>query len=97
MKPYYEWEGYHDGPELEALFADQYLASHPGGPFTTYLPLLAAHRWLCAADAYKNENKPADAARTHKLYEQRIASARNSADLMIRTAAEELIARNRCR
>jgi hypothetical protein len=97
LKPCYEWEGHHDCPEHEAVFALEYQAAHPGGPFRDYLPLLAAHRWLCTAEAYEYEKRPADAARSRQAYEQTITAARESRDLLVRTAAEGLTARGRCR
>jgi hypothetical protein len=91
-----EWEGYHECPEREALFADQYQAAHPRGPFSQYLPLLSAHRWLCVAEAYEYEKRPADAARSRAAYEERVKTARASSVLLIRTAADRLAARRRC-
>jgi hypothetical protein len=91
-----EWEGHHDCPEREALFADQYQAAHPRGPFSEYLPLLSAHRWLCVAEAYEYEKRPADAARSRAAYEQRVKIARASSVLLIRSAAERLASRARC-
>ena len=96
LKPCYEWEGYHDCPEREARFADAYQARHPGGPFSAYLPLLAAHRWLCTAEAYDYEKRSEDAGRSRQAYEQRIIAARKSTQLLIRTAAARLVARGRC-
>src|SRR6185295_7214700 len=72
LRPCYEWEGFHDCPEREARFADEYQASHPGGPFSGYLPLLAAHRWLCTAEAYEYEKRPSDAERSLRLYRERL-------------------------
>jgi len=92
----YEWEGLHECPEREALFADKYQAAHPKGPFSEYLPLLAAHRWLCSAEAYDFEKQPADAERSRRIYEQRLSTARGSRVLLIRTAAERLAARGKC-
>jgi len=63
LNPCYEWEGYHDCPEREAEFAEQYLIRHPHSVFAEYLPLLIAHRWICTAEAYDYEKKPVDAAR----------------------------------
>jgi hypothetical protein len=96
LRPCYEWEGYHDCPEREALFADEYQAAHPKGPFSDYLPLLAAHRWLCSAEAYDFEGQPADADRCRRMYEQRLSAARVSRVLLIRAAAERLAARGKC-
>jgi hypothetical protein len=96
LQPSYEWEGYHDGPEREAVFATEYQAAHPGGPFSKYLPLLAAHRWLCTAEAYEYEKRPADAARSQRAYEEAISTARLSSALLVRTAAERLSASGRC-
>jgi len=92
----YEWEGMHDCPEREALFADEYQAAHPRGPFSDYLPLLASHRWLCSAEAYDYEGQPADAERCLRMYEQRLSTARVSRVLLIRAAAERLAARGKC-
>jgi hypothetical protein len=96
LRPCYEWEGYHDCPEREAMFAAEYQTAHPGGPFSQYLPLLAAHRWLCTAEAYEYEKRPEDATRSRRAYERTISTARGSTDLLVRTAAEALTARGRC-
>jgi len=96
LRPCYEWEGYHDCPEREALFADEYQAAHPRGPFSDYLPLLAAHRWLCSAEAYDFEGQPANAERCRRMYEQRLSTARVSRAPLIRAAAERLAARGKC-
>ena len=92
----YEWEGFHDCPEAEARFADDYQSAHPNGPFSSYLPLLAAHRWLCTAEAYEYEHRPADAARSRRAYEARLELARRVKTLLFRTAAERLAMRGRC-
>ena len=92
----YEWEGFHDCPEREAQFADDYQTAHPNGPFSSYLPLLAAHRWLCTAEAYEYEQRPADAARSRRAYAARLQFARRVKDLLFRTAAEQLATRGRC-
>jgi len=96
LRPCYEWEGFHDCPEREATFAEEYQATHPGGPFSEYLPLLAAHRWLCTAEGYEGEQRSADAARSRRAYEQAVLTASKSATLLIRSAAEGLMARGRC-
>lgn len=96
LRPCYEWEGFHGCPEREAMFAEEYQATHPGGPFSEYLPLLAAHRWLCTAEAYEGEKRPEDAARSRRAYEQEVLTASKSAGLLVRTAAEGLRARGRC-
>ncbi len=96
LKPCYEWEGYHECPEREAVFAAQYLAAHPGGPFSAYLPLLAAHRWICAAEAYEYEKQPGGAARSRESYEQSISQARRSTSPLVRMAAEALVAHGSC-
>ena len=96
LRPCYEWEGYHDCPEREAEFADAYQAAHPGGPFSTYLPLLAAHRWLCTAEGYDYEKQPTEASRSRRNYQQGVSTAQKSSVLLIRTAAERLAARGRC-
>jgi hypothetical protein len=96
LHPCYEWEGYHDCPEREAVFAVEYQAAHPNGPFSQYLPLLAAHRWLCAAEGYDYEKQPDEAARSRKAYEEALAVAKRSTSVLIRSAAEGLAARGRC-
>ena len=96
LRPCYEWEGFHDCPEREAAFAAKYQASHPTGPFSQYLPLLEANRWLCAAEAYEFEKAPAEAERTRRAYEQALSVASQSASLLIRTAALEQKTRARC-
>jgi len=96
LQPCYEWEGFHDCPEREAQFADEYQAAHPSGPFSAYLPLLAAHRWLCTAEAYEYEQRPVDAERSRRAYQARLELARQRKDLLVRAAAERLGARARC-
>lgn len=96
LRPCYEWEGYHDCPEREAVFAREYQAAHPRGPFSDYLPMLEAHRWLCTAEGYEYENRPEDAARSRRAYEQAISTARRSTSVLVRTAAEALTTRGRC-
>ena len=96
LRPCYEWEGFHDCPEREAAFAAKYQASHRTGPFSQYLPLLEANRWLCAAEAYESEKAPAEAERTRRAYEQALSVASQSASLLIRTAALEQKTRARC-
>jgi hypothetical protein len=96
LRPCYEWEGYHDCPEHEASFATEYLAANPTGSFGDYLPLLAAHRWLCTAEAYDYEKRPVDAARSKRAYESLIVTARRSRALLIRLSADALVARGRC-
>ena len=96
LAPCYEWEGFHDCPEREAMFAATYQAAHLNGPFSQYLPLLEAHRWSCAAEGYDSEKSPVEAARTRQSYAQALAVARGSTSLLIRTAAVELGTRARC-
>jgi hypothetical protein len=96
LRPCYEWEGYHDCPEHEALFAIEYLAANPSSPFKEYLPLLAAHRWLCTAEAYDYEKRPKEAARSRGASDAAIQTARRSTALIVRVAAETLQARGRC-
>ena len=96
LLPCYEWEGFHDCPEREAIFAEQYLAENPDSPFRAFLPLLAAHRWLCTADGYDYEQQPAGAERARRAYERTLSSARESRSALMRAAAEELRATKRC-
>jgi hypothetical protein len=96
LRPCYEWEGFHDCPEREAVFAEKYQTSHPDGPFSEYLPLLAAHRWLCTAEAYEYERRPEDAARSRRAYEQAALTANKSDALLIRSGTQGLMARGRC-
>jgi hypothetical protein len=96
LRPCYESEGLHDCPEAEAKFAEQYLKKNPDGPFNDFLPLLIAHRWLCAAAGYQAEEKPQDAARARRAASAPLATALKAKSLLIRTAAQELRARNAC-
>jgi hypothetical protein len=96
LRPCYEWEGFHDCPEREARFAEQYLVSNPTTPFRDFLPLLAAHRWICAAEGYELEDRPQDAARARAAAAAPLATALKASSLLIRTAAQELQARARC-
>ena len=96
LRPCYEWEGFHDCPEREATFAAAYQAAHSGGPFSHYLPLLEAHRWLCTAEAYDYEKSPTEAGRARRSYDTALTVARQSASRLVRTAAEELATRGSC-
>ena len=97
LRPCYEWEGFHDCPEREALFAEQHLRDRPETPFRDFLRVLAAHRWLCAAEAYQYEQKPTEAGRAGRAYEAalKVAMAESHSTLMT-TAARELKASGRC-
>jgi len=96
LRPCYEWEGFHGCPEHDAKFADEYQAAHPTGPFRYYLPLLAAHRWLCTAEAYDYEKNTKDSERSRRLYEQRVSVAQQSQNILIRVSADRLAARGQC-
>ena len=96
LRPCYEWEGMHDCPEREARFARQYRAANPRGPFSDFLPLLEAHRWLCAAEGYDFEGEAQEAARSRRESTAALAIARKSALPLVRIAAAELAARGRC-
>ena len=97
LRPCYEWEGYHDCPEHEALFAEQHLRERPDTPFRDLLGVLAAHRWLCAAEAYDYEQKPTEALRARQAYEEALKmAAADSRSALMATAAGELMASGRC-
>ena len=97
LRPCYEWEGFHDCPEREALFAEQHLRDRPETPFRDLLRVLAAHRWLCAADANDYERKPAEALRARRAYEDALKTATvESRSALMATAASELNASGRC-
>ena len=96
MTPCYEWEGFHDCPEREAKFAEQYLDENRNSPFAEFLPLLAAHRWICAADGYDHEKKPEHAASSRLKFEAALSVAVQSRSALIRSAAEELKVSGRC-
>jgi len=96
LEPCADWKGLHNCPEKQAAFAVDYQRSHPDEAFSMYLPLLAAHRWLCTAEAYAHEMRPADAERSQRQYEQSLFNARRSKSLLIRAAADRLAARGRC-
>lgn len=96
LKPCYEWEGLSDCPQREAVFAASYQSAHPDGPFSSYLPLLIAHRNLCAAEAGSFEQKSAEATRTRRNYEEALAVALTSNSPLVRAAAARLAARGAC-
>ena len=83
-------------PFMTSVFAAQYQKAHVGGPFGEFLTLLAAHRWLCAAEAYEYEKDPNGVARSRREYEQALSLARQSPAPRVRAAADELAARDRC-
>ena len=78
LRPCYEWEGFHDCPEREALFAEQHLRDRPDTPFRDLLRVLAAHRWLCTAEAYEYEQKPTEALRARRAYEEALKLPRRT-------------------
>jgi hypothetical protein len=96
LGPCYEWEGMSECPEREARFADEYINSHVDSPLVGYLPLLAAHRWLCAAEFFRFEQSPENAAYAKRRYEIRLPQALTAKNLVIRTAAYQLAARRTC-
>jgi len=96
LRPCYEWEGYHDCPEREATFAERYQREHPGDALNGYLSLLAAHRWIGAAEGYDYEKQPADAARSRRAYTDALAAARVARSPLIRAAGAELARRGTC-
>ncbi len=96
LKPCYEWEGFSDCPKREAVFAAAYQASHQDGPLASYLPLLEAHRWLCAAEGFDRERSPTEAAESRAAYGKALSVAQHSTSLLVRTAAAELGKRNSC-
>jgi len=97
LRPCYEWEGFHDCPEREALFAEQHLHDRPDTPFGDLLRVLAAHRWLCAAEGYEYEQKPAEAQRARRAYAEALNFAiADSRSALMATAATELKANGRC-
>ena len=97
LRPCYEWEGFHDCPEREALFAEQHLRDRPDTPFRDLLRVLAAHRWLCTAEGYEYEQKPSEALRARRAYEEALKIATvDSRSALMTTAASELKASGRC-
>jgi len=96
LRPCYEWEGFPDCPEREAKFADAYQSAHPGGPFARYLPLLSAHRWLCAAQLPEREGSLSDDNPDRRAYNRVISVAVKTKDPLVRAAAEALRKRDSC-
>jgi hypothetical protein len=96
LRPCYEWEGFSECPEREAKFAEEYLTRNPQSPFREFLPLLIAHRWLCAAAGYEMEERAQEAVRSRRAAAAPLATALNAKSLLIRTSAQELKARDRC-
>jgi len=96
LRPCYEWEGFHDCPEREAVFAQRYLIDHPDTAFAAFLRVLAAHRWLCAAEAYEYEQQPGSAAHARHEYQRALAIAVKAESPLMRVAADELKSSGRC-
>jgi hypothetical protein len=96
LRPCYEWEGSRECPEREALFADQYQSAHASGPFSQYLPLLSAHRWLCVAEAIDAGEHRQESEVPRQLSRDRLASALQSRMALVRSAAQQLSLRGRC-
>jgi len=96
LAPCYEWEGYSDCPAREAEFAAEYQEAHPTGPFSEFLPLLQAHRWLCAAEGFDYEKNANGAATARARYRAALSTASASRDRLVRIGATELRARGTC-
>lgn len=105
LSPCYEWEGYSDCPEREARFAADYRTAHLDSPFRDYLPLLEAHRWICAAEGFEyeesakgfeHEKAAKGVASSRDSYKSALSVALASRSGLVRVAAAELAARNRC-
>jgi hypothetical protein len=96
LRPCYEWEGFPDCPEREAIFAERYLADHPDTPFAGLLRVLAAHRWLCTAEAYEYQRQPGSAEHARHEYQRTLAIAVTVDSPLMRVAASELESSGRC-
>jgi hypothetical protein len=96
LRPCYEWEGFHDCPEREAVFAERYLVDHPATPFAGFLRVLAAHRWLCTAEAYEYQRQPGSAEHARHEYQRALGLAVKVESPLMRVAAEELKSSGRC-
>jgi hypothetical protein len=96
LAPCYEWEGYSDCPAREASFASDYQRTHPNGPFWDFLPLLEAHRWLCAAEGFDHEENMSGATTARARYRASLKVAVASSDRLVRIGADELEARGTC-
>ena len=97
LRPCYEWEGFHDCSEREALFAEQHLRDRPDTPFRDLLRVLAAHRWLCTAEGYEYEQNPTQALRARHAYDEALKIATvDSRSTLMTAAASELKASGRC-
>jgi hypothetical protein len=96
LNPCFEWEGFHECPEAEARFAAEFQKANPENAFREYLPLLIAHRWVCAAEAYEYEQRPDGAERSRREYQAALSEALRSSNLLMRFAAERLRERNTC-
>jgi len=80
-----------------AVFGAPGLGAQRGGePPGDAIPLLASHRWLCAAELFAFERKVPEAADARRKYGAALATARKSTSLLVRTAAERLAVRATC-
>jgi hypothetical protein len=61
-----------------------------------FLPLLEAHRWLCAAEGYDDEKNPTGAAAARARHQAALQVATGSRDRLVRIGAAELEARGSC-
>jgi hypothetical protein len=95
-RPAYEWEGFHDGPEADAMAAERYLDTNRDGPFAEYLRLFAGHRRLCSAEGYEGEKRPSDAVASRALAMSHLNMASESSNALIRLAAQWLLQNPRC-
>ena len=96
LTPCYEWEGYSDCPAREASFASDYQRTRPNAPFKELLPLLEAHRWLCAADGFDYEKNAGGATSARARYRASLKVAAVSNDRLVRIGATELEGRGTC-
>lgn len=96
LRPCYEWEGSSHCPQKEAEFAEYWQKWNATGAFRDFLPLLASHRWTCAAEALVYEKKPTEAAAAHDRSKALLTVALASRDPLMRYVARDLQKDRRC-
>lgn len=97
MRPCYEWEGSADCPAREAEFAEFWMKREgTRDRMAPFLTLFAGHRWICAADGYEYDRKPALAATARERSSRLLKQVAAGSDALFRYVAERLLAAPKC-
>jgi hypothetical protein len=87
---HYEWEGFSEGPLMEAELASQWLDRYPETPLRPFLHLFIAHRLRAGYEAAKRENAEGRLPLLAARYREHLAAAKSSGNPLIACIAADL-------